>query len=90
VVAAWARYLAVVDEADQAFDADGDRARQYARDAVADPAAFLGFDAVFPPEVQASQRFRAEFVAAYRRIADSGPIAAMAPIAGGGRPDAML
>jgi mannitol 2-dehydrogenase len=90
VAAAWARYLAVVDEADQAFDADGDRARQYARDAVADPAAFLAFDAVFPPAVQASQRFRAEFVAAYRRIAESGPIAAMAPIAGGGRPDTML
>jgi mannitol 2-dehydrogenase len=79
VLAAWARYLAVVDPADQAFDADADRARRHATEAVADPAAFLAFDAVFPPAVQASERFRTEFAAAYRRIAENGPIAAMAP-----------
>jgi mannitol 2-dehydrogenase len=76
-LAAWARYLAVVDPADQAFDASADMARRHAAEAVADPVAFLQFDAVFPPAVQASRRFRKAFSAAYRRIAESGPVAAM-------------
>jgi hypothetical protein len=54
-------------------------ARRYAANAVADPIAFLEFDAVFPPALRASRRFRAEFSAAYRRIAENGPIAAMQP-----------
>jgi mannitol 2-dehydrogenase len=78
-VAAWARYLAIVDPAAQAFDSNADVARRRAADAVADPVAFLQFDAVFPASLQASQRFRAEFSAAYRRIAENGPLAAMEP-----------
>jgi mannitol 2-dehydrogenase len=76
-LAGWARYLAVVDPAAQAFDSSGDLARRYASEAVGDPVAFLGFDAVFPPAVKASRRFRAEFSDAYCRIAAHGPIAAM-------------
>jgi mannitol 2-dehydrogenase len=76
-LAAWARYLVVVDPADQAFDSNADAARRHAADAVADPVAFLELRAVFPPEVRASARLRAEFAAAYRRIAEAGPIAAM-------------
>jgi mannitol 2-dehydrogenase len=76
-LAGWARYLAVVDPADQAFDSSAEAARRHAANAVADPVAFLEFDAVFPPAVQASRRFRAEFTAAYRRIVENGPIAAM-------------
>jgi mannitol 2-dehydrogenase len=76
-LAGWARYLGVVDPAAQAFDASADAARQHAAAALADPIAFLEFDAVFPPAVKASPRFRAQFSQAYRRIAEEGPIAAM-------------
>jgi len=76
-LAGWARYLGVVDPADQAFDASADAARRHGAAALADPVAFLEFDAVFPPEVKASSRFRAQFSQAYRRIAEHGPIAAM-------------
>jgi mannitol 2-dehydrogenase len=76
-LAGWAHYLADVDPAAQAFDSNAQAARRHAAEAVADPAAFLEFDAVFPPAVQASPRFRAAFSAAYRRIAEQGPIAAM-------------
>jgi mannitol 2-dehydrogenase len=78
-LAAWARYLAVVEPAAQSFDSNADVARRHAADAVADPVAFLQFDAVFPPAVQASRRFRDQFSSAYRRIAEDGPIAAMEP-----------
>jgi mannitol 2-dehydrogenase len=78
-LAGWARYLALVDPADQAFDSSADAARRHAARAVADPVAFLGFDAVFPPAVQSDRRFRAEFAAAYRRIAQDGPLAALGP-----------
>jgi mannitol 2-dehydrogenase len=76
-LAAWARYLAVVEPAAQAFDSNADVARRHAAQAAADPVAFLHFDAVFPPAVQASARFREAFATAYRRIAEHGPIAAM-------------
>jgi mannitol 2-dehydrogenase len=76
-LAGWARYLGVVDAAAQAFDASADAARGYGAAALADPVAFLDFDAVFPPAVKASSRFRAQFSQAYRRIAEHGPIAAM-------------
>jgi mannitol 2-dehydrogenase len=78
-LAGWARYLAVVDPGDQSFDSSADVARRHAAEAVADPVAFLEFGAVFPPAVRTSARFRAEFSAAYRRIAEDGPIAAMGP-----------
>ncbi|MDX6655987.1 MAG: mannitol 2-dehydrogenase [Solirubrobacteraceae bacterium] len=78
-LAGWARYLGVVDPADQSFDSGGDVARRHAAEALADPVAFLEFDAVFPPAVRTSARFRDEFSAAYRRIAEDGPLAAMEP-----------
>jgi mannitol 2-dehydrogenase len=78
-LAGWARYLAVVDPAAQSFDSNADVARRHAAEAVSDPVAFLEFDAVFPPAMRASARFRAAFSAAYRRIAEEGPIAAMQP-----------
>ena len=76
-LAGWARYLAVVDPADQASDAGGDVARRHAANTLADPVAFLEYDAVFPAELRASQRFRTAFADGYRRIAEAGPIAAM-------------
>jgi mannitol 2-dehydrogenase len=78
-LAGWARYLAVVDPADQAFDSSAEVARHHAAQAVANPVAFLEFDAVFPPAVRTSPRFRTEFSAAYGRIVEEGPIAAMGP-----------
>jgi mannitol 2-dehydrogenase len=78
-LAGWARYLGVVEPAAQSFDSSADVARRHAAEAVADPVAFLEFDAVFPPAVRTSSRFRAEFSAAYRRIAEDGPIAALRP-----------
>jgi mannitol 2-dehydrogenase len=77
-LAAWARYLAVVDPAHQAFDADAEAARRHAADAVSDPAAFLRYEAVFSPAVRSSQRFRSTFAESYRRVAEKGPMAAMA------------
>jgi mannitol 2-dehydrogenase len=76
-LAGWARYLAVVDPRSQAFDSNADEARRHARNAVADPVAFLEFDAVFPPALKASRRLRDEFSAAYRRIVENGPMVAM-------------
>src|SRR4051812_9161068 len=76
-LAGWARYLGVVDPASQAFDAGADAARRYAVHAVADPLAFLGYEAVFPAALQQSARFRSAFSESYRRVAEDGPIAAM-------------
>ena len=76
-LAGWARYLGVVDPKEQAFDANGDAARRYAVEATVDPVAFLAYEAVFPPALRSSQRFRAAFTAGYEQIAAEGPIAAM-------------
>ena len=76
-LAGWARYLGVVDPANQAFDASGDAARRHAASALDDPVAFLEYDAVFPPALRTSERFRDAFAEAYRRIAEDGPVAAM-------------
>jgi mannitol 2-dehydrogenase len=84
-LAGWARYLAVVDEAAQSFDSKAGVARHHAAAAVTDPVAFLEFREVFPPSVKASRRFRAAFSAAYRRIAETGPIAAMESVSGSDR-----
>ncbi|MCW3048809.1 MAG: mannitol dehydrogenase [Solirubrobacterales bacterium] len=78
-LAGWAHYLADVDPGAQAFDSNARAARRHAAEAVADPVAFLEFDAVFPPAMRASPRFRAAFSAAYRRIAEHGPLTAMLP-----------
>jgi mannitol 2-dehydrogenase len=76
-LAGWARYLVAVDPEEQAFDAGADEARRYAHEATADPAAFLAYEAVFPPSLRESPSFRAAFVGAYEKIAADGPIAAM-------------
>ncbi|HEX6715363.1 MAG TPA: mannitol dehydrogenase family protein [Thermoleophilaceae bacterium] len=76
-LAGWARYLAVVDPEQQSFDASAETARVHAANALEDPTAFLDFDAVFPPPVKNSARFRAVFAESYRRVAEDGPIAAM-------------
>jgi mannitol 2-dehydrogenase len=76
-LAGWARYLAVVDPKQQAFDASGDAARRYAAEATTDPVAFLEFEAVFPTAVRSSARFRSAFAVGYEQIAAEGPIAAM-------------
>ncbi len=76
-LAGWARYLGVVDPARQSFDAEADVVRRHAAAALGDPVAFLANDAVFPPAVQTSSRFRAAFADSYRRIAEDGPIAAI-------------
>jgi mannitol 2-dehydrogenase len=81
-LAGWARYLAVVDPNEQAFDADGDAARRYAAAAKSDPDAFLAYEAVFPPAVRSSRRFRSAFAAGYEQVAADGPIAAMRAAAG--------
>jgi mannitol 2-dehydrogenase len=76
-LAGWARYLAVVDPDQQAFDASGDAARRHAAEATADPVAFLAYEAVFPPAVRSSPRFRSAFASGYEQVAVEGPIAAM-------------
>jgi mannitol 2-dehydrogenase len=76
-LAGWARYLAVVDPEDQAFDANGEAARRYAAEATADPAAFLEYEAVFGPALRSSPPFRSAFAAGYEQIVAEGPIAAM-------------
>ena len=76
-LAGWARYLAVLDPGQQAFDANGDAARRYAAKATADPVAFLDYEAVFPPALRSAPRFRSAFAAGYARVATEGPIAAM-------------
>jgi mannitol 2-dehydrogenase len=84
-LAAWARYLAVVDPAAQAFDSSAAVARGHAAAALADPVAFLEFEAVFPASLRNSRRFREEFSSAYGRIAEGGPIAALEFILGPSR-----
>jgi mannitol 2-dehydrogenase len=76
-LAGWARYLGVVDPAEQAFDASAEVARRYAAEAMSEPLAFLEYDAVFPRAVRISERFREAFAGSYRRLAAEGPIAAM-------------
>jgi mannitol 2-dehydrogenase len=77
-MAGWARYLGTVDPERQAFDASAVEARRYATDALAEPVAFLRYEAVFPAELRESESFRAAFVEAYRSIAERGALAAMA------------
>ena len=76
-LAGWARYLGVVDPAEQAFDTSGDVARGYGASARGDPLAFLDYSAVFPPALSDSERFRAAFADSYRCSPDRGSIAAM-------------
>jgi mannitol 2-dehydrogenase len=89
-LAGWARYLGVVAPDQQAYDRHGEVARRHGADAMADPVAFLDYEAVFPERVRSSLRFRAAFVKAYERIVSAGPIAAMTTASAaqptGGRP----
>ncbi|WP_324343335.1 mannitol dehydrogenase family protein [Baekduia sp.] len=82
-LAGWARYLGVVEASEQSFDASGDLARRYGAAALADPVAFLDYAEVFGPELRDAPRFRAAFSTAYERVAQHGPLAAIA--AAGGR-----
>jgi mannitol 2-dehydrogenase len=76
-LAGWARYLATIPRDRQAFDADGDRARQHARRATEEPTRFLDFSQVFSRTLRDSARFRAAFAAAWQRVGDVGPLVAM-------------
>jgi mannitol 2-dehydrogenase len=76
-LAGWARYLAVTPIESQSFDTSGDLPRSFARRALHDPAAFLEFDAVFPPVLRNSARFRDEFVRAAQVLDAKGPLSAM-------------
>jgi mannitol 2-dehydrogenase len=82
-LAGWARYLGVVNPAEQAFDTSGDLARRYGEAAMADPLAFLEYELVFPPELRDAERFRSAFAGAYRRVAELGPLAAMEAVSAG-------
>ena len=42
---------------------------------MSEPEAFLEYDAVFPPALKNSMRFRDAFSESYRRVAEDGPIA---------------
>ena len=76
-LAGWARYLHVVPPAEQAPDANAATARRFAAETVADPGAFLAYEAVIPGELRASARFRAAFAEGYRCVAEAGAVAAM-------------
>lgn len=76
-VAGWARYLAIVPEADQAPDAAADRVRRLASAAREDPVAFVDERAGFPPDLAASAEFREAFADAFRRLDAGGPRAAI-------------
>lgn len=77
-LAGWVRYLGVVPVAEQAADPSADAIRPLAAAAVDDPARFLDADVVITEPLRASPAFRDAFVAAYRRLVDVGPLAAMA------------
>jgi mannitol 2-dehydrogenase len=81
-LAGWARYLGVVEVSEQAFDASGDLARRYGAAALSDPVAFLDYAEVFDSELRDADRFRAAFATAYERIAQNGPLAAIAAAGG--------
>jgi mannitol 2-dehydrogenase len=89
-LAGWARYLGVVPPDEQAYDRHGEVARRHGAAAMADPGAFLEYEAVFPERVRSSLRFRSAFVTAYEQIASGGPTAAMTAASAaepaGGRP----
>jgi mannitol 2-dehydrogenase len=75
-LAAWARYLGVVDPEQQSYDADAEVARSYASQARDTPEAFLESQTVFTPALRTSDRFRSSFVDAYEQIREQGPLAA--------------
>lgn len=76
-LAGWARYASDTPAGEMASDVRADDLRRHALAARTDPRAFVAFDAVFPPAVQESTRFRDAFADAYRRLGELGPIGAM-------------
>ena len=80
-LAGWARYLGVVPPGQLAFDASLERARGHGTAARSNPLAFLDYVEVFPEVLRTSARFRDGFGRAYHRVADEGPVAAMAATA---------
>ena len=76
-LAAWAVYLGTVPVDQQSFDTSGDATRALAAKATKDPLAFLDLETVFPEALRNCDRFRQQFVNAYRTIAESGPLAAI-------------
>src|SRR5262249_45643669 len=76
-LAGWRRYLATVPSTERAPDPHGDEAAALAAVSLEEPLAFLALESVFPPAVRASQRFRAAFEAASRRLAQLNPVAAI-------------
>jgi mannitol 2-dehydrogenase len=76
-LAAWSRYLATVPADERAPDSLGERSSALASRSVDDPLAFLQLDEVFTPALRESKRFRDEFLAASRTLAERGPIGAI-------------
>ena len=77
-LAGWAVYLAATPIDQQAFDADGDTARRFAREARDRPVAFVENAAVFPESLRLNARFRSTFERVYRELVATGPSATMA------------
>jgi mannitol 2-dehydrogenase len=75
-LAGWAHYLAGRDDAGREITPASDpglvEAREHARAAASDPAAFLAFRAVFDPAVADDERFRSAFVTALSSIQTVG------------------
>ena len=81
-LAGWARYLATVPTAERAHDPHGDLAATFAVRSLADPRAFLEFDAVFTPLLRESARFGEAFATAARELAARGPVGALDQLLG--------
>jgi mannitol 2-dehydrogenase len=79
-LAAWARYLATVPVAQQAYDTFADEARQHAMRALEDPLRFLEFSRVFPEGLARNARLRDEFATQLARLRDDGPLATVAAV----------
>jgi mannitol 2-dehydrogenase len=80
-LAGWARYLATVPAAERAPDPRGERSAELAARSLQDPLAFLELADVFTLPLRESSRFRDAFAEAAGRLADLGPVAALARLA---------
>jgi mannitol 2-dehydrogenase len=76
-LAAWSRYLATVPADERAPDSLGQRASELASSSIDAPVGFLELAEVFTPALRESKRFRDEFSAASRALAERGPIDAI-------------
>ncbi len=81
-LAGWARYLATTPAAERAADPSADQSASYATQAIDDPVAFLELEAVFPPVLRDSDRFREAFAASAGSLAPRGPIGAVEALLG--------